>query len=79
MPATWSATEWAVRLDPVRLVPVLRKSGDSAGLRFIAPRIHRGTRDLRRWIDALEQAGSVEAALSASGGVEELRVRVAAK
>ena len=79
VPATWSATEWAVRLDPVRLVPVLRKSGDSAGLRFIAPRIHRGTRDLRRWIDALEQAGSVEAALSASGGVEELRVRVAAK
>jgi hypothetical protein len=76
VPGSWPATLWALRMDPRRLVPVLRKAGDSPGLRFAAPRLHRGARDLRRWMDALEQAESVEAAASVSGGVEELRVRV---
>lgn len=79
VPATWPATRWSLRADPQKLVPVLRKSGDNPGLRFLAPRIHRGARDLRHWIDALERASSVEAADSVSGGVEELRVRVASK
>jgi hypothetical protein len=79
VPATWPATQWALRMDPKPLVPVLRKVGDNAGLRFATPRIHRAARDLRRWIDALEQAQAVEAADSVGGGVEELRVRVASK
>jgi hypothetical protein len=78
-PASWPATRWALRLDPVPLVPVLRKAGDNPGLRFATPRIHRAARDLRRWIDALGNARSVEAADSVAGGVEELRVRVASK
>jgi len=79
VPAAWPATRWSLRLDPQRLVPVLRRLGDSAGLRFAAPRIHRSARDLRRWIDALEQAQAVEAADSVAAGVEELRVRVTSK
>jgi len=79
VPATWPATRWALRLDPARLVPALRKAGDSAGLRVATPRISRAARDLRRWIDTLEQAQSVEAADSVRGGIEELRVRVASK
>jgi hypothetical protein len=79
VPATWPATVWALRIDPVRLVPVLRRAGDSPGLRFGAPRIHRAARDLRRWIDVLEHASAVEAAASVAGGVEELRVRVSSK
>lgn len=79
VPATWPATVWALRIDPVRLVPVLRRIGDSPGLRFGAPRIHRAARDLRRWIDVLEHASAVEAAASVAGGVEELRVRVSSK
>ncbi len=78
-PASWSATRWALRLDPEPLVPVLRKVGDNPGLRFATPRIHRAARDLRRWIDALGNADAVEAADSVAGGVEELRVRVASK
>jgi hypothetical protein len=79
VPATWPATQWALRMDPRPLVPILRKVGDNPGLRFATPRIHRAARDLRRWIDALEQAQVVEAADSIAGGVEELRVRVASK
>lgn len=78
-PATWPATRWALRLDPQPLVPVLRKVGDNPGLRLATPRIHRAARDLRRWIDALGNAEMVEAADSVTGGVEELRVRVASK
>lgn len=79
VPATWPATQWALRMNPAPLIPVLRKAGDNAGLRFATPRIHRAARDLRRWIDALAQAQAVEAADSIGGGVEELRVRVASK
>jgi len=79
VPATWPATRWALRLDPRRLVPILVRLGGNPALRFATPRIHRGVRDLRRWIEALEQAGSIEASDSAAAGVEELRVRVVAK
>ncbi|HEX7808773.1 MAG TPA: hypothetical protein VF608_08610 [Thermoanaerobaculia bacterium] len=77
--AAWPANRWAGRIDPARLIPVLRRLGDNRGLRFAAPRIHRSARDLRNWIDALESAESVEAAESVTGGVEELRVRVVSK
>jgi hypothetical protein len=79
VPGSWPATLWALRMDPKRLVPVLRRAGDSTGLRFAAPRIHRAARDLRRWMDALQQADTVEAAASVAGGVEELRVRISSK
>jgi hypothetical protein len=77
--ATWPSNQWALRIDPVRLVPVLRKAGDSTGLRIAAPRTHRAARDLRRWIGALEKASSIEAAASTRDGIDELRVRIAAK
>jgi hypothetical protein len=79
LPASWPSTRWSLRIDPKRLIPVLRRAGDSPGLRFAAPRLHRAARDLRRWMDALSEADSVEAAASVVGGVEELRVRVASK
>lgn len=79
LPASWPATRWALRIDPKRLIPVLRRAGDSPGLRFATPRLHRAARDLRRWMDALNEANSVEAAASVVGGVEELRVRVTSK
>jgi hypothetical protein len=78
-PVPWPANRWALRLDPPRLIPVLRKVGDNPAVRFATPRLHRGARDLRRWMGALEQAGSIEAAASAGSGFEELRVRVASK
>ena len=78
-PLPWPANRWALRMDPVRLIPVLRKAGDNPALRFAAPRVYRGARDLRRWMGTLEQARSIEAAASVNGGVEELRVRVASK
>jgi len=79
VPAAWPANRWALRIDPLRLIPVLRKVGDSRGVRFAAPRLHRAARNLRGWIGALEKAESVEAADSVAAGVEELRVRIAAK
>jgi hypothetical protein len=79
IPASWPVTGWAVRLDPAKLVPVLEKLGDSTALRIASPRLHRGARDLRRWISALENAQSVEAGTSSADGTEELRVRIASK
>lgn len=78
-PAAWPANRWSLRLDPVRMVPILERLGDSTGLRIAAPRIHRAARDLRRWIRYLEAASRIEAADSAEGGVEELRVRITSK
>jgi hypothetical protein len=78
VPPTWTGARWALRIDPSRLVPVIRKLNDSVGLRLAAPRIHRSVRDLHRWIDALDRAQSIEAASSVDGGVEELRVRIEA-
>lgn len=74
-----SANQWAARLDPQKMVPVLEKLGDSTGLRLASGRLHRAARDLRRWIGALENAKSVEAAASTANGTEELRVRIASK
>lgn len=79
IPATWPANRWSARIDAARMAPILERLGDNRGLRFAAPRLHRAARDLRRWIGALQNAASIEAADSISGGVEELRVRIASK
>ncbi|MFZ2490349.1 MAG: hypothetical protein WA208_02585 [Thermoanaerobaculia bacterium] len=78
-PAAWPANRWVLRLDPARLVPILERLGDSAGLRLVAPRLHRGARDLRSWIGYLKEAEAIEAASSSSGGSDELRVRITSK
>lgn len=78
-PMPWSANRWSMRMDPQRLIPVLRRVGDNTALRFATPRIHRGARDLRRWMGALEQARTIEAAASDVESFEELRVRVSSK
>jgi hypothetical protein len=75
----WPATEWAVRIDVQRLLPVLHALGDSTGLRIAAPRIYRSARDLRRWMDVLAPAQTIEGALAHDGRAEELRVRVRSK
>ncbi|HVR40778.1 MAG TPA: hypothetical protein VMU84_16930 [Thermoanaerobaculia bacterium] len=75
-PARWPANEWTLRLDPRRFIPILERLGDSTGLRFAAPRLHRAARDLRRWIRALQNAQTIEASASTAGGTEELRVRI---
>ena len=77
--AQWASNDWAVRLDPKRAVPLLQQLGDNTGLRFAAPRIYRSARELRRWIEYLSAAQSVEAAHSLTATGEELRVRVASK
>src|SRR5688572_33214180 len=79
VPATWPANQWSLRIDAARIVPVLERLGDNRGLRIAAGRLHRAARDLRRWIGVLENAEAIEAADSVSGGVEELRVRIASK
>jgi hypothetical protein len=78
-PAPWPATRWSARMDTVRMTPILERLGDNRGLRLVAPRLHRAARDLRRWIGALQETRSIEAVDSVSGGVEELRVRIASK
>ncbi|HEX9984222.1 MAG TPA: hypothetical protein VGF69_13225 [Thermoanaerobaculia bacterium] len=78
-PAPWPASQWAVRLDPQPLIPVLERLGDNTGLRIAAPRLHRAARDLRKWIRYLSEAEEIVAADSVSGGVEEMKVRVVAK
>lgn len=78
-PVPWPSNGWATRTDPAKLLPVLRALGDNPALRFAAPRLHRGARDLRRWMSALENAGMIEAASGTHAGFEELRVRVATK
>jgi hypothetical protein len=75
----WPAGKWAVRADSKRLVPILSKLGDSIGLRIAAGRVYRSARDLKRWIEALQEASSIEAADSDDGNVEELKVRIGAK
>jgi hypothetical protein len=73
------ASEWALRMDARRMVPMLERLGDNTGLRFAAPRLSRSVRDLRSWIRHLENAGRIEAMLTAGTGHEELRVRITAK
>jgi hypothetical protein len=79
VPTTLPATSWSARVDPRKLVPVLRKLGDSRGLQIAAGRLHRAARDLRNWISFLEKAESIEAAASSGQGFDELRVRIASK
>ena len=77
--AAWPANRWSMRIDAPRIVPILERLGDNRGMRIATPRLHRAARDLRRWISALREAESIEAAASISGGIEELRVRIASK
>jgi hypothetical protein len=79
VPGTWPAGKWAVRADPKRLVPILRRLGDSIGLRIAAPRFYRSARDLGHWIEALQGATELEAAESDDGTAEVLKVRIGAK
>ncbi len=77
-----SATQqplWQLRIDPARLVPILREFGQSLGLRIVTPRLFRSARDLEQWIGGLEQAKTIEATDSVDSGRETLRVRIAAK
>lgn len=75
----WPANRWAMRIDPQRLLPALEKVASNPALRYGTPRIHRSARDLRRWMGPLAQAEVIEAADSAEGGFEVLRVRIASK
>jgi hypothetical protein len=79
VPAAWPANRWALRVDAARMIPILEGLSDSRGLQIAAGRLHRAAKDLRKWIAALEKASSIEAADSVTGGVEEVRVRIASK
>ena len=78
-PPRFEANLWSIRLDPERLVPILRRMGGSTGLRLAAGRLYRTVRQLGTWIGPLEQARAIEAASSASGGVEEMRVLITSR
>jgi hypothetical protein len=78
-PPTWPANRWAARMDAQRFVPVLERLESNLGLRIATPRLYRSARDLERWTEALREARWIEAADSASGSIEELRVRIVAK
>jgi hypothetical protein len=78
-PARWPSNLWSVRLDPQRLVPILKRLGGSTGLRLATPRLYRGARQMAIWIGPLQQARTIEAAASAGAGTEELRVAVTSK
>lgn len=77
--ASQPATDWAVRADPKRLVPLLDDLGDNTALRLATPRLYRSIRDLHGWIHYLKAAEAIEAEHAVRGGVEELRVRISAK
>jgi hypothetical protein len=76
VPPTLEGNLWTLHIDPKRTVPVLQQVAESPGLRFAAPRLFRSARELSGWIGAMEGASSIEAASSAAGGVEELKVKV---
>jgi hypothetical protein len=78
-PAGLPGGRWSLRADPQRLAPILRKLGDSLGLRIAAPRLFRSARDLEHWIGGLEQASAIEAAATDDGTAEVLRVRITSK
>ncbi len=78
-PAAEPNAQWAVRIDPARMVPILNALGENVGLRIIAPRLFRSARDLDRWISGLERAETIEATDSVDAGVEILRVRIGSK
>ncbi|HEX9492034.1 MAG TPA: hypothetical protein VGA33_02120, partial [Thermoanaerobaculia bacterium] len=74
-----AASQWAMRIDPQRLVPILNELGQNVGLRIVAPRLFRSARDLEQWIGGLEQAKTIDATDSADSQWETLTVRIAAK
>jgi hypothetical protein len=74
----WPEAAWAVRLDPKRLMPVLARL-DKPALRFLVPRLHERSRNLRRWIEALGRADEIAAAERTVSGIDELRVTVSSK
>jgi hypothetical protein len=74
-----AANQWAMRIDPQRLVPILNDLGQNVGLRIVAPRLFRSARDLQQWIGGLEQAKTIDATDSADSKWETLHVRIAAK
>ena len=78
-PLPFPATDWALRIDSDRMLPVLERLGDNVGLRFAAPRLYRSVRELRSWIGHLESSDTIDAALTRGGEHEELRVRISAK
>lgn len=78
-PAPRGAADWAVRMDPARMVPILKGLSQNVGLRIIAPRLFRSARDLDGWIGGLEQAKTIEGTDSVGGGTEVLRVRIVSK
>ena len=74
-----AANQWAMRIDPQRLVPILNDLGQNVGLRIVAPRLFRSARDLEQWIGGLEQAKTIDATDSADSQWETLHVRITAK
>lgn len=74
---SWPAARWAVRMDPKRIVPVVKALDDSYGLRLAAPHLYQSVKDLEHWIGALEAAGRIDAVDSVAGGAEQLQVRIA--
>jgi len=74
-----AANQWAMRIDPQRLVPILNDLGQNVGLRIVAPRLFRSARDLQQWIGGLEQAKTIDATDSADSKWETLHVSIAAK
>jgi hypothetical protein len=78
-PAPDPASDWQLRMDPVRLVPILDDVGGNLGVRIAAPRLYRSARDLEQWIGGLEQAKVIEATDSFDSDRETLRVRIRAK
>jgi len=77
--ARWPANVWAAKVDPGRMVPLLKEIDGNPALRIVAPKLHRSVRDLKHWIGSLEQAKSIEAAGSSDGVAEELRVVISTK
>ncbi len=75
----WPSNLWAARIDPKRMVPLLKEIDGNPALRIVAPKLHRSIRDLKHWIGSLENAESIEAADLMDRQKEELRVVVKAK
>lgn len=75
-PASIPSSLWSLHVVPQRAVPVLQQIADSPGLRYLTPRLFRSAQDLSAWIEHLQKARVIEAADSAVGDVEELRVKI---
>jgi hypothetical protein len=78
VPSSWMVTDWALRIDARRFMPALGAL-DKPAIRFVAPRVYRNARNLRRWIGALGEADLIEAAHASGAEAAELRIRVTSK